>query len=324
MRRLPFLVCALMLLVAAAPARASGPQTGGSPAPSGGGVTYNAPLQKVRAWDPASFRPVAREFSVSPSPLVLGSTATFTYRIDSREDKRVHARIILRRGGAKPVRLRLGSVRTGVRHAYKWTPAADAVAAGRYSVALRAIDPHMRALRRTAHASGRQRLVIQPAPPPPPAPFRPRPRRRSPGPGSSRSSVPFSFGGDDARFGAGRDGHIHQGQDVIAAEGTPLVAPRRRASSSGSRTRRAAPATTSSMRAADGRDYVFMHLEAGSMRSPRATGSPGPAVRQVGATGDSTGPHLHFEIWPDGWYSSKASAPIDPLPQLRRGPLPLG
>ena len=29
----------------------------------------------------------------------------------------------------------------------------------------------------------------------------------------------YSFGGAGARFGAGRNGHIHQGQDIIAAEG---------------------------------------------------------------------------------------------------------
>ena len=317
MRRRPFLVCALMLVVAAAPARAAGPQTGGSPVPTGGGVTYNEPLDKVRAWNPASFRPVAREFSVAPSPLVLGSTATFTYRIDSREDKRVHARIVLRRGAKKPVILKLGSVSTGARHAYKWTPSASVIAAGRYSVALRAIDPHERVLRRTAHASGRQGLVIKPAPPPPPAPT-PSP---SPAPVTGAGVFPilgtFSFGGDDARFGAGRDGHIHQGQDVIAAEGTPLVAP--------------LPGVVYWVayqeggaghyvveRADDGRDYVFMHLETGSITVAKGDRlAQGQQFGEVGSTGSSTGPHLHFEIWPDGWYSSKTSAPIDPLPQLQ-------
>ena len=36
----------------------------------------------------------------------------------------------------------------------------------------------------------------------------------------------FDFGGADARFGARRDGHRHQGQDITAAEGTLVVAPR--------------------------------------------------------------------------------------------------
>lgn len=36
----------------------------------------------------------------------------------------------------------------------------------------------------------------------------------------------FDWGGGDARFGAKRDGHRHQGQDLSAAQGTPVVAPR--------------------------------------------------------------------------------------------------
>ncbi len=42
----------------------------------------------------------------------------------------------------------------------------------------------------------------------------------------------------------------------------------------------------------------------------------GQPLGAVGATGHADGPHLHFEIWLDGWYASKASHPIDPLPDL--------
>src|SRR4051794_15187323 len=35
----------------------------------------------------------------------------------------------------------------------------------------------------------------------------------------------FDWGGRDARFGAKRKGHRHQGQDLAAASGTPVVAP---------------------------------------------------------------------------------------------------
>jgi murein DD-endopeptidase MepM/ murein hydrolase activator NlpD len=34
----------------------------------------------------------------------------------------------------------------------------------------------------------------------------------------------------------------------------------------------------------------------------------------VGSTGESSGPHLHFEVWVGGWYSG--GHPIDPLPLL--------
>jgi murein DD-endopeptidase MepM/ murein hydrolase activator NlpD len=71
------------------------------------------------------------------------------------------------------------------------------------------------------------------------------------------------------------------------------------------------------LRGADGTDYVFMHLQAGSISvakgAPLAAGQPFAAV---GSSGASSGAHLHFEIWPSGWYASKESRPIDPLPQL--------
>ena len=71
-------------------------------------------------------------------------------------------------------------------------------------------------------------------------------------------------------------------------------------------------------RADDGRDYVFMHLETGSITVAKGDRiAQGQQFGKVGSTGSSSGPHLHFEIWPDGWYSTKGSRPIDPLPDLQ-------
>jgi murein DD-endopeptidase MepM/ murein hydrolase activator NlpD len=71
------------------------------------------------------------------------------------------------------------------------------------------------------------------------------------------------------------------------------------------------------LRGVDGRDLVFMHIKAGTITvAVGALLAAGQQFAQVGSTGDSSGPHLHFEIWPDGWYASKESKPIDPLPQL--------
>ena len=132
----------------------------------------------------------------------------------------------------------------------------------------------------------------------------------------------FTFGGDDARFGAGRPGHIHQGQDVVAASGVPLVAP-----VAGTVTWKANQPGGAGIylvvrgtNAGSGevRDYVFMHIKRGTVLvAPGDAVSAGQQLAQVGATGDASGPHLHFEIWVGGWYA-RGGAPVDPLPQLKR------
>jgi len=307
MRRLLFSLCALTLLAAPAPAPAADPGTGGSAAPSfSGGVMYGQPLRKLRrAHRASSLRRVASEFTVAPGTLEAGVPATFAFRVDGPM-RTVRIRIELTRAGAAAPakRLRLGYVRTGRRHEHVWTPAAGDLPAGDYAVTLKAFDDSGRKLRRTAQASGRDRLSVT-VPPPPPQPA-----------GVFPVQGAWSFGGEELRFGAGRDGHIHQGQDVSAPEGTPLVTPV------------AATVTWVAfqaggaghyvvLRAADGRDLVFMHLKAGSITVVKgAVLAAGAQFAQVGSTGSSSGPHLHFEIWPDGWYSSNASQPIDPLPQL--------
>jgi murein DD-endopeptidase MepM/ murein hydrolase activator NlpD len=300
MRRLLLVMSALTLLPAAT-ATAAG--TGGTAAPSSaGGTTYGQPVQKVRRSSARSSRPVATEFSVAPSTLVAGTPATFAFRVDG-PSRTVRVRIVLTRPGAAPVRLRLGYRRTGVRHTYVWTP--SGLAGGDYAVTLKAFDDRGRGLRRTATASGRGHLAVQVAPPP-----------VAPGTGVFPVQGAYGFGGPDARFGAGRDGHLHEGQDVTAAEGTPLVAPLA-ATVYWIAFQRGGAGHYVVLRGADGTDYVFMHLLAGSISVVKgAAVAAGQPFAAVGSTGASSGPHLHFEIWPDGWYSSKASKPIDPLPTL--------
>jgi murein DD-endopeptidase MepM/ murein hydrolase activator NlpD len=130
----------------------------------------------------------------------------------------------------------------------------------------------------------------------------------------------FTFGGEDARFGAGRPGHIHQGQDVVAASGVPLVAP-----VAGTVTWKAnQPGGAGIYLVVRGagsgevRDYVLMHIKRGTVLvAPGDAVSAGQQLAQVGATGDASGPHLHFEIWVGGWFA-RGGAPVDPLPQLQR------
>ena len=320
MRCLPFVVCALALPAAPASVSASGsgsgsgsatavaPATGGAVAPSSsGGVPYGAPLRKVRRVRRRPSRPLASEFSVTPLTLEADHRVTFSFRVDGHAPT-VRVRIALTRTGARaPTKLlRLGYRLTRRLHEYDWTPAAGELPAGDYTVSLQAFDDDGHTLRRTAQTSGRAHVTVNVPPPSPPVAA-----------GVFPVQGAYSLGGEDARFGAGREGHIHQGHDITAAAGTPLVAPM------------AATVTWVAfqahgagryvvMRGADARDYVFMHLRRESVTvAEGALLGPGDQFAQVGRTGASSGPHLHFEIWPDGWYSSDESQPIDPLPQLQ-------
>jgi murein DD-endopeptidase MepM/ murein hydrolase activator NlpD len=291
-------------------------QSGGAVAPdaANGGHAFGQPVEKPVVKVP---RLRASVFAVTPGTVKPGDPLRFTYRVDGRVP-RVRVRIdLLRADGGAATRLRLGRQRTGRRLSHVWT---GELAPGRYVARLNASGAGGARLRRTARASGRSPLeiVAEPAPPPPaptPTPT-PVPLTAVPGSGVFPVQGPYSFGGPEARFGAERTGHVHQGQDVIAAEGTPLVTPR-----AGVVYWRAYQAAGAGhyvvIRADDGRDYVFMHLQDGSLLVSKGQAvTAGQRIGSVGNTGDSRGAHLHFEIWPHGWFSSDTSKPIDPLPDL--------
>jgi len=122
------------------------------------------------------------------------------------------------------------------------------------------------------------------------------------------------FGGPGARFGAPRSGHTHQGQDIMAACGTPMVAAR------GGRVKfKQYHAAAGNYIVVDGAgtdvDYAYMHL---AEPSPFGTGDrvyTGQVIGAVGDTGDAEGCHLHLEMWgAPGWY--EGGQPFDPLPSL--------
>ena len=122
--------------------------------------------------------------------------------------------------------------------------------------------------------------------------------------------------GPDSGFGAPRSGRSHQGQDLSAPEGTTLVAPR-----SGTVTAVAYQAAGAGHYividgAGEDRDYAFMHLRTGSVLVKVGdTVRTGQKIAEVGNTGISSGPHLHFEVWVGGPWRA-GGRPIDPLPLL--------
>lgn len=109
---------------------------------------------------------------------------------------------------------------------------------------------------------------------------------------------------------------MHEGQDVLAAEGTPVVAPL--AGTIQTTAFEAGGAGWYAVEvAADGLALMFAHCQAGSL-APVAGAAviAGSPICRVGQTGDATAPHLHLEIWVGGWWAP-GGYPIDPLPYLQ-------
>jgi hypothetical protein len=124
-----------------------------------------------------------------------------------------------------------------------------------------------------------------------------------------------TYGTGQAAFGAQRDGHVHQGHDVFARCGTPMVAAR-----GGVVTLNRFERSAGNYIVIDGDgtdvDYAYRHLAAPSPLKKDARVLTGQAIGEVGDTGDAHGCHLHFELWSGpGWYTG--GAPIDPLPSLK-------
>lgn len=124
-----------------------------------------------------------------------------------------------------------------------------------------------------------------------------------------------NYGQAMAAFGAGRDGHVHQGHDVFAACGTPLVAARGGVVKLNQHEGRAGHYVVIDGAGTDV-DYVYMHLAARSPVKKGAAVMTGQRIGAVGDTGEAHGCHLHFEMWDGpGWYTG--GRPFDPLPSLR-------
>jgi hypothetical protein len=265
----------------------------------------------------AAPRPVAPVFSVSPRTVTLPALPTVRLRVDQRGSSRVSARLVFwpQGGGAVVARVDLGWIRTGRTLRVQW-PSDMTVAPGRYLVRLHVKDRDDRTLARGASSSGRANLTVRPVPAAPSAPPAQLVAPSAPGAYAFPVAGPHTLGGGGGRFGAGRDGHLHQGQDVPAAEGVPVVAPI------------AGTVRYTDYQAggagyyvvldgSDARSYFFAHCQKGSFAVlPETAVGVGQHLCNVGQTGSATGPHLHFEIWLGGWRVNSASHPIDPLPDL--------
>jgi murein DD-endopeptidase MepM/ murein hydrolase activator NlpD len=265
-------------------------------------VAAAAPVAGAQQTGGVEYQPqpwlAATAFEVSPATLAPGATLTVRFRIDGRPRRaRVRVDLVPEAGGRAAASLRLGRRPTGRDLTAAWLPE---LAPGRYTARLRATAAARR--RRAARLSRRSAVEVV-APP------------VAASTGVFPVQGPYTLGGEQSGFGAPRRGHSHQGHDIFAAEGTPVVTPR-----AGSVSWRAYQAEGAGhyvvIRGDDGRDYVFMHLQDGSVIVEKGHAvAAGQQLAAVGATGRADGAHLHFEIWPDGWWAD-GSNPIDPLPDL--------
>lgn len=237
---------------------------------------------------------MVESFSVTPSStFIYGRRAQVHFELRGGTS-RVHLSLVVKRGSAVVRRIDLGDRRTGVRQRYLLTGLEDGpLPQGSFELHLSA-----RGLRGATKASATSTLSFH------------------------WHTFPligqFTYGiSPDGRFGAPRPGHTHQGQDIPAPTGTPVVAPRGGLVKFVGFQKGGAGNYVVLHGEGEDLDFVFMHLRDGSLLVKQgdrvATGQP---IAEVGSTGESSGPHLHFEIWKGAW--GQGGKPIDPLPSLRR------
>ena len=137
---------------------------------------------------------------------------------------------------------------------------------------------------------------------------------------------PHSFGEKDARFGATRYGHVHEGQDIFGKAGTPEVAVhdgvvvdrgKENGRYSGGRGNYLAIYSP-----ADNRSFVYMHMLKPSPVQLGQEVHAGRVIGQLGCTGSCDGPHLHFEVRIGKASLHSDTKAIDPLPYLEQWPQP--
>jgi murein DD-endopeptidase MepM/ murein hydrolase activator NlpD len=274
---------------------------------SSGGTVYEPPaVKKTKRKKAKRARPggpVLASLTLNSRRLFLfGSPASVSFRIDGRTalaDVRLY---LTPRGSRTPAStIKLGPRPRRVVQRVTLTGRENGqLPQGEYEVRLGAKDSRGRRLRRAPRIAGALPLRVA--------------HHRFPLIG------PFTYGGEGSRFGSPRGGRHHQGQDLAAAEGTPIVAPRGGVVEAVQYQASGAGHYVVLDGAQEDRDYVFMHLRAGSIPVREGqTVRTGQRIGEVGNTGRSFGAHLHFEVWGGaGWFAG--GKPVDPLPLLRSWP----
>ncbi len=288
-----------MTAVVPASALATGAGNGGAVYTTPAPAPAPAPVKPKKKPASRAARPSLTAFAVTPAVLTPGQTPTVSFTVKGRAPT-IRLRLVVSwPGSTNPQRtIDLGRRPANSPQVVSLPTLADpALPEGQLSVRIAGRDSAGRILQPAAHLSRVTQIEVR-------------------GHVFPLRGV-FSYGTAADRYGAQRDGHTHQGQDLLAAEGLPVVAPR-----AGTITYvgyQASAAGYYVVLDGDGEDlnYVFMHLQKDSI--PVVLGEhvdQGERIGSVGHTGDAEGSHLHFEIWQGPWYDG--GHVIDPLPYLQQ------
>jgi hypothetical protein len=302
---------ALLLNAGAAVALAGQPGGVSAPvSPQAGGSQFGVPAGVVRP---------QLSYMTLPSTATAGRPPRIVLELVEPHTASVYLRVLLidLHNRSTVLTAQMGWVRTSHRFAVVWPHGAQ-IGAGTYRVTVSAHDSHNGNILRNARISGEATLTVT-APPVAPAPVTeagvPTPAQTVADGAVFPVRGPHNFGGPENRFGAPRAGHIHEGQDVLTAEGTPDVVPL-----AGTIVTTANQPEGAGYYVVEhtliGFDFMFAHCEANSFSVEKGQSvAAGQQICRAGQTGDATAPHLHFEMWVGGWQAA-GGHPIDPLPYL--------
>ncbi len=243
---------------------------------------------------------VTQEAGNEPTGKVAQQPAEVTYAFDGDSAANVVVELVRARDGTVVSRWDVPGVAPGTLQTVTWDGTAGGAVqrTGRYSFRISAVT------------AGGARAVSAQAPPeadaPDPAAFQFL-RHAFPIRG------PHGYGEFAASFGGVRG---HQGHDVFAACGTPLVAAR-----GGLVKFKQYHGRAGHYIVIDGErtgiDYSYMHLRDAALVDEGDRVRTGQLIGYVGNTGSASACHLHFEMWSaPGWYDGGSA--FDPLPALRR------
>ncbi len=318
----------LALLCGGTPSWAVTDTPGGVQAPSFPQAPAGGPAVSVRA--ASSLRPVVALLSV-PKTVTAGRPPRVSLRVSEPGVASVDVQVAVEALSTHKAVIvaNLGWVHTGRALTVTW-PTNATLTPGSYQVSVSAHDRRGATLRRGAHTSGEASLTVDaPAPVEVPAPVVPTTTALEP---TAEPGVPtvaqtvadgavfpvagtHNFGGPENVFGAPRDGYLHQGQDILTAEGTPVVVPLAGTILTTSY-QEAGAGYYAVEETAIGFDFMFAHCQASSLAvSTGQAVAAGQALCRAGQTGDATAPHLDFEMWVGGWQAA-GGHPINPLPYL--------